>query len=87
MTILPPEHEAPAEDELIGVPKKETRDYSVKCKAILAGSKMLDLVVIADNSVNIVGKAARSMPQSSTQDNCQRACQDGAAGPHRKGRL
>lgn len=63
----PAEHEAPAEDELIGVPKKETPDYSAKCKAILAGSKMLDLVIIADNSANIVGKAARSMPQSSVR--------------------
>ncbi len=61
------ELEAPADEELIGVPKSKTPDYTSKCKAILAGSRMLDLVMIADNSATVVAKAARRTPQSSVR--------------------
>jgi CheY-like chemotaxis protein len=61
----PAELEPPTEEELIGMPKTKMPDYSGKCKAILAGSKMLDLVMIADNNANIVAKAARKTLQSS----------------------
>ena len=63
----PAEPEAPPDEELIGVPKSKTPDYSGKCKAILDGSKMLDLVLIADNNANVVGKAARKTPQSTVR--------------------
>lgn len=49
------------------MPKSKTPDYTNKCKTILAGSKMLDLVMIADNSANIIAKAARKTLQSSVR--------------------
>lgn len=52
---------------MIGLPKDKLPDYTQQCKTILAGSKMLDLVMIADNTANIVAKAARKSPQSSVR--------------------
>lgn len=66
-TSKPAEPEAPPDEELIGVPKVKTPDYSDKCKTILAGSKMLDLVMIVDNSSNVVTKAAKRTPQSTVR--------------------
>lgn len=50
-----------------GLPRDKLSDYTQRCNAILAGSKMLDMVMIADKSAKIVAKVARKSPQSSVR--------------------